>query len=91
MNEYINKTKFLEQLNKELSEVGRVHYDNIDLEKQMYEFVIKKVEEMQSVNVGVIRCKNCYYYDSQNDYCNNFDFDPPSDTFYCRDSTRKDE
>lgn len=37
-----------------------------------------------------IRCKDCYYYDSQNDYCNMFDFDPPSDEFYCRDGERKD-
>ena len=38
----------------------------------------------------VIRCKDCYYYDSQNDYCNMFDFDPPSDEFYCRDSEEDD-
>lgn len=49
MNEYINKTKLLEQLNSELSEISIVHHDHIDLEKQMYEFAIKKVEENRPI------------------------------------------
>lgn len=55
MNEYINKTKFLEQLNKELSEVGTIHHDHIDFEKQMYEFAINKVKEMESEDVERVK------------------------------------
>ena len=51
MPEYINKTKFLEQLRQELSEIDTVHHDHIDLEKQMYEFVIKKVESIDGEDV----------------------------------------
>lgn len=55
MNEYINKTKFLEQLRQELSKIDTVHHDHIDLEKQIYKFAIKKVEEMESEDVESIK------------------------------------
>ena len=55
MGKYINKTKFLEQLRQELSEISIIHHDHIDLEKQMYEFVIKKVEEMESEDVEIVK------------------------------------
>lgn len=51
MNEYINKTKLLEQLNSELSEISTVHHDHIDLEKQMYKFTIKKVKENRPIKI----------------------------------------
>lgn len=35
----------------------------------------------------VVRCKGCDYYDSLNDYCHMFDFNPPCDSFYCRGAT----
>lgn len=60
MPEYINKTKLLEQLNSELSEISTAHHDHIDLEKQMYEFAIKKVKEMDSIKI--VRCATCKYY-----------------------------
>lgn len=55
MNEYINKTKLLTQLNQELSEISTTHHDHIDLEKQMYEFAIKKIEEMECDDVEVVK------------------------------------
>ena len=67
MPEYINKTKFLEQLNKELSEVGTVHHDHIDLEKQMYEFAIKKVEDVDSEDVEIVMRAE-WIRNSWNDY-----------------------
>ena len=38
----------------------------------------------------VVRCKDCNYYDMQNCYCEMFDFDTPSDDFYCREGERMD-
>ena len=55
MNEYINKTKFLEHLRQELSEIDTIHHDHINLEKQMYEFAVKKVEEMESEDVKPVK------------------------------------
>lgn len=53
--------------------------------------VMEIIENQPAVDVvEVVRCKDCYYYDSQNDYCNYFDFDPPSGAFYCRDGERKE-
>ena len=44
--------------------------------------------------VPVVCCKDCRYcssyYDSER-YCDMFDFEPPSDEFYCRDGERKDD
>ena len=61
MNEYINKTKFLEQLRQELFEIDIVHHDHIDLEKRMYEFAIKKVEEMNGEDVEPIKYGHWIY------------------------------
>lgn len=55
MNEYINKTKFLKQLRQELSEIDTVHHDHIDLEKQMYEFAIKKVKEIDGEDAESVK------------------------------------
>lgn len=55
MNEYINKTKFLEHLRQELSEIDTIHHDHINLEKQMYEFAVKKAEEMESEDVEIVK------------------------------------
>lgn len=65
MAEYINKNQFLEQLHQELSDISTLHHDHIDLEKQMYEFVIKKVEEMEGIKI--VRCADCKYYSGK--YC----------------------
>lgn len=44
--------------------------------------------------VPVVRCKDCRYcssyYDSER-YCDMFDFEPPSNEFYCRDGEGKDD
>ena len=55
MGEYINKTKFLEQLQQELSEISTIHHDHIDFEKQMYEFAIKKVEDVDVEDVEIVK------------------------------------
>lgn len=56
---------------------------------------ISIIENIPSENVvPVVRCKDCKYcssyYDSDR-YCDMFDFEPPSDDFYCRDGERKDD
>lgn len=48
-----------------------------------------KLEAKSKDLAEVVRCKDCYYYDWYEDYCNMFDFDPPSDDFYCRDGEIK--
>ena len=64
--------------------------------KQACEMALKHIDELEAKSkdlvylVEVVRCKDCYYYDWHEDYCNMFDFDPPSDDFYCRDGERKD-
>lgn len=51
---------------------------------------IDKLEAKLENSVEVVRCKDCYYYDQHEDYCDMFGFDPPSDEFYCRDGKRMD-
>lgn len=56
---------------------------------------ISIIEKIPSEDVvPVVRCKDCKYcssyYDSDR-YCDMFDFEPPSDDFYCRDGERKDD
>nr|DAH89025.1 MAG TPA: hypothetical protein [Bacteriophage sp.] len=61
--------------------------------KQACEMALKYINELEARSkdlAEVVRCKDCYYYDRQEDYCNMFYFDPPSDEFYCRDGERKD-
>ena len=48
-----------------MSEIGTVHHDHINLEKQMYEFAVKKVEEMDSIKI--VKCADCEYYSGK--YC----------------------
>lgn len=50
---------------------------------------INELEAKVENSVEVVRCKDCCYYDRQEDYCDMFGFDPPSDEFYCRDGKRK--
>ena len=77
MNEYINKTKFLEQLRQELSEIDTVHHDHIDLEKQMYEFAIKKVEEMDNEDVEPVKhCRWLINSDGYYPYCSECKCEP---------------
>ena len=68
MPEYINKTKFLEQLRQELSEIDTVHHDHIDIEKQMYEFAVKKVEEMEGEDVEPVKHGKWVRYEGVNTY-----------------------
>ena len=56
-----------------------------------YTNAIKDLAEIPAADVQeVVRCKSCQYYDMQNCYCEMFDFDTPSDDFYCREGERKD-
>ena len=76
--EYIDRNDIIKNLKQFVPE----HYTTL------IDILIKKQPAVDVV--GVVRCKDCYYYDRQNDYCNMFDFDPPSGTFYCRDGERKE-
>lgn len=79
--EYIDRNDLI----KNLKQFEPEHYT------PLIDSLIKKQPAADVVEfVEVVRCEDCYYYDRQNDYCNMFDFDPPSDTFYCRDGERKE-
>ena len=53
--------------------------------------VMEAIDELPAADVQeVVRCKDCNYYDMQNCYCEMFDFDTPSDDFYCREGERMD-
>lgn len=61
--------------------------------KQACEMALKYINELETRSIDfakVVRCKDCCYYNKQEDYCDMFGFDPPSDEFYCRDGERKD-
>lgn len=59
-------------------------------EKCVWYYLLIKDAPADNV-VEVVRCKGCDYYDSLNDYCHMFDFDPPCDSFYCRGATKRSE
>lgn len=61
--------------------------------KQACEMALKYINELEAKSKDfseVVRCKDCYYYDQREDYCNMFDFDPPSDEFYWTAKGRTD-
>ena len=91
MAEYINKNQFLEQLHQELSDINTLHHDHIDLEKQMYEFAFKKIEEVESIKI--VRCADCEYYSGK--YCiltdDTEDRREPDDFCSCGERRLKDE
>ena len=56
-----------------------------------FEIALKATKNQPVADVQeVVRCKDCNYYDIQNCYCEMFDFDTPSDDFYCREGERMD-
>lgn len=56
-----------------------------------FEIALKATKNQPAADVQeVVRCKDCNYYDMQNCYCEMFDFDTPSDDFYCSDGERMD-
>lgn len=56
-----------------------------------FEIALKATKNQHAADVQeVVRCKDCKYYDMQNCYCEMFDFDTPSDDFYCREGERMD-
>ena len=56
--QFINKTKFLEQLNQEFQALLTTPHDHIEEEIRMYDFIIDKIETTESVECFT-KCEHC--------------------------------
>ena len=86
--EYIERDKILQKISKMIEYCKKDNKVNgLTALFQVGDAII----DCKSADVQeVVRCKDCNYYDMQNCYCEMFDFDTPSDDFYCREGERMD-